>query len=430
MILNKEKKNIFVNTVALAIIQILNYILPFITLPYLSRILDVDKLGLVFFAQVFMDYFYRFAMFGFDFSGVRSIAINRDNKEKTILIFNSIFSSQILFLIISFIILSLLIIIIPKFRVDAIVYYFTFLSVVGNVLIFTWFYQGMEIMKFITILNIITKTVGLLLIFGFVKNNHDYYLVPLFNSLGAVIAGIVSLIFIKRVFQIKFFIPKKEKIINTIKYSCQFFLTKVAIALYRQTNAFVLGLVVSTTAVAYYTSADKIFWAIFALYSTFINALFPYMSKNKDIIFFKKILKYLIIIAVGFSLFLLITSKYLIILLFTEKMSPAINILKIFALSLCFYPFVDLLGYPLLGAFGYVKETNNGYIIGGIYNLIGLIILYLLNNITIYSIAFLISSTYIIMFLHRVYYVRKYNILLIDKGRINENRCFNSNKAV
>ncbi len=408
---SSDKKNLFVNTIALAIIQILNYALPFITLPYLSRVLDVDKLGLVFFAQVFMDYFFRLTTFGFDFSGVRAIAINRDDKEKTNLIFNSILTAQLFFLILSFIILSLLIFFIPKFRADAIIYYFTFLSVIGNILILTWFYQGMERMKFITVLNIITRVTSLLLIFVFIKSNGDYYLVPLFNSLGALVAGIISLIFIKKVFKINFFIPKKYEIINTIKYSSQFFLTKVAIALYRQTNAFVLGLVVTTTAVAYYVSADRIFWALFALYSTFINALFPYMSKNKDIIFFKKILKYLIIIAIAFTIFLLITSKYLILIFFSEKMLPAVNILRIFALSLSFYPFVDVLGYPLLGAFGYIKETNNDYILGGIYNLIGLICLYLLNNITIYTVAILVSSTYIIMFMHRVYYIKKYRLL-------------------
>ena len=411
MELNKDKKNLFQNTIALGVIQILNYVLPFITLPYLSRVLDVDKLGLVFFAQVFMDYFFRLAMFGFDFSGVRSIAINRDDKEKTNLIFNSILSVQSIFLVISFCVLSFLILFIPKFRVDAIVYYFTFLSVIGNIFIFTWFYQGMERMKFITVLNIITKTIGLLLIFAFIKNNNDYYLVPLFNSLGALVAGVISLVFIKKVFKIRFYIPEKDNIINTIKYSSQFFLTKVAIALYRQTNAFVLGLVVSTIAVAYYTSADKIFWAIFALYNTFIGALFPYMSKNKDIVFFKKLLKYLIIFALGFGIFLIVASKILIVIFFSEKMLPSVNILRIFAISFPFYIFVDTFGFPLLGAFGYVKETNYGYIVGGIYNILGLILLYLLNCITIYSVAILVSSTYIIIFLHRMYYINKYKLL-------------------
>lgn len=406
-----DKKNLFKNTLALVIIQILNYALPFITLPYLSRVLDVDKLGLVFFAQVLMDYFFRLAMFGFDFSGVRTIAINRDDKEATNLIFNSILSVQIIFLIISFLILSFLILFFGKFRSDWLVYYFTFLSVIGNIFIFTWFYQGMERMKFITILNIVTKTASTLLIFCFIKQASDYYLVPLFNSLGAILAGVISLFFVKKVFNIKFYIPAKDDIINTFKYSSQFFLTKVAIALYRQTNAFVLGLVITTTAVAYYVSADRIFWAVFALYSTFINALFPYMSKNKDIVFFKKLLKYLIIFAVGFGLFLIVAAKYLIIIFFSEKMLPSVNILRIFAISFPMYVFVDTFGFPLLGAFGYVKETNSGYAIGGIYNFCGLLLLYLLNHITIYSVAILVSSTYLIIFLHRIYYIHKYKLL-------------------
>lgn len=77
-------------------------------------------------------------------------------------------------------------------------------------------------MKFITVLNIVTRIISLSFIFIFIKTNNDYYLVPLFNSLGALVAGIISLIFIKKVFKIRFFIPSKNKIINTIKYSSQF----------------------------------------------------------------------------------------------------------------------------------------------------------------------------------------------------------------
>ena len=406
-----DKKNLFKNTIALVIIQILNYVLPFITLPYLSRVLDVDKLGLVFFAQVFMDYFYRLAMFGFDFSGVRTIAINRDDKDATNLIFNSILSVQVIFLIISFIILSFLIIFVEKFRSDWLVYYFSFLSVIGNVFIFTWFYQGMERMKFITVLNIVTKTASTLLIFCFIKQAQDYYLVPLFNSLGAVLAGGISLFFVKKVFNVKFYIPLKEDIINTFKYSSQFFLTKVAIALYRQTNAFVLGLVVTTTAVAYYVSADKIFWALFALYNSFISALFPYMSKNKDIVFLKKIIKYITIFGLFMTILIILIAKPIIVIFYTEKMLPAVNILRIFAFSYLIYIFVDTLGFPLLGAYGYIKETNWGYYIAGIYNVLGLIILYLFNILNIYTVAILVSSTYIILLVHRLYYINKYGIL-------------------
>lgn len=413
---NKDKKNLFINTIALATIQILNYVLPFISLPYLSRILDVDRLGLVFFAQSMMDYFWRLTTFGFDFSGVRKIAINQNKFKRTNLIFNSILCVQIFFIFIGFIILSSIIFAIEKFRSDWLVYYFSYLSVIGNVFIFTWFYQGKEKMKFIAILNVITRIIALILIFTFIKQPKDYYLVPLFNSLGVLFAGIVSIVVLVKEFKVKLYIPKLHSIIKEFKYSSEFFLTKVAMALYRQTNAFVLGIVATTTAVAYYVAADKIFWAVLALYLTFVNALFPYMSKNKDIIFFKKIFKWLILLSIGASLFLFVASKWLILIFYSAKLFEAIKILQIFSISFAFYIFVDILGFPLLGAFGYVKETNMGYIIGGLYNLIGLIMLYLLQVINIYSVAILVSSTYAIMFLHRWYYVNKYKLLDIKEN--------------
>lgn len=405
-----DKKALAHNTVALMIIQVLNYVIPFITLPYVSRIFEVDKFGVIFFAQALMDYFMRFVMFGFELSGVRTIAINRDDKNEVNKVFNSVLSVQIVFLAISFIALVLIIIFIPRFRQDGIIYFFTFLSLIGQVLLFTWFYQGMEKMKFITILNVIARIISLILIFTCIKKPDDYVLYPLFNSSALIFAGIISVIFIKKYFNVQFFIPKIKDSWYALKYSSGFFVARISMALYRQTNAFVLGLVTTTTIVAYFVSADRIFCAAMALCITFVNALFPYMSKNKDILFFKKMIKYLIMFSILASIFLLIISKLLIIIFYSEKYLEAVNILRIFIVSFTFFIFVDVLGFPLLGAFGYVKETNMGNILGGIYNAIGLLILYSLHSINLYSVAILASSTYFIMFLHRIYYIKKYNL--------------------
>lgn len=411
-----KTKQLKINTISLMVIQFLNYALPFITLPYVSRIFSVDKFGLIFYAQVIMDYFWRFVMFGFDLSGVRTIARNSNNQKRVSNDFSAILTAQFIFLAIGFLLLILLISFIPKFRIDWLVYLLTYIGLLGQILIVTWFYQGMEKMKFITFLNIITRISFCILIFICIKKPQDYILYPLFNSISYIVAGIVSLIFIRKIFNIKYTLPTLKKLILTIQYSSQFFLTKIGIALYRQTNAFILGIVASTAFVAFYVAADKIFWAVLSLYFTFINALFPYMTKNKDIIFFKKMLKYLIIFASLASLFLFFASKYLILIFYSNKYLEAIRILQIFSLSFVFYVFVDTLGMPLLGAFGYIKETNQGYILGGIYNLIGLATLYMLNAVNIYNVAILVSSTYLVMFIHRIYYVNKYKLLNIEKG--------------
>lgn len=53
----KEKKRLLENIVSLGALQVFSYIIPLMTLPYLSRVLGADKFGLVFFAFAFIEYF-------------------------------------------------------------------------------------------------------------------------------------------------------------------------------------------------------------------------------------------------------------------------------------------------------------------------------------------------------------------------------------
>ena len=417
--ISNEKKTIFKNFTAMGIIQILNYVMPFITLPYLARVLSVEKFGLIFFAQAIMDYFSRFVDFGFNQSGVRELAINRDNQNKVNEIFNSIFAVKLGLLIISFLILSAVIFSFEKFRNDYLIYYFTFLTVIGNVLLSSWFFQGMEKMKFITIFNVLTRTISLCCIFLFVKNQSDYILVPLFNSLGLLIAGIVSFVVILNKFKVKFNIPKIENCIEKFKSSSEYFLSSISIGLYQSTNAFFLGLCVSTTMVAYYVSAQKIYLAIYFLYYPFYNAFFPYMSKNKDIKFFKKVFKILIVFSFGLMAFLLLFAKPIITIFYGEQMLESYKILQIFAIIFPFHILADIMSFPLLGAFGYTKETNQCWIFAGIFHVIAISLLYLSNLLNIYSVSILFTITYILMFLHRIYYVKKYKLLNIKENTWN-----------
>lgn len=409
--LSLEKKNFFKNFTAMGIIQILNYVIPFVTLPYLARVLAVDKFGLIFFAQAVMDYFSRFVDFGFNQSGVRELAIEREDENKVSQIYTSVLFARFWLLIVSFIVLSCVIFGFEKFRQDWLVYYFTFLSVLGNILLSTWFFQGMEKMKFITYLNVLTRIISVVCIFVFIRCQADYYLVPLFNSLGILVAGVVSVWLATHQFKVKLYLPKVKEVWYKLKDSSEYFLGNVSIALYQSANAFVLGLCVSTTMVAYYVSAQKIYLAIYFMYLPFYNAFFPYMSKNKDIKFWKKVFKILIFVSLGISLFILFFSKPIISIFYGDQLLESYKVLRIFAIIVPFHILAGTMAFPLLGAFGYTKETNQCWIIAGIMHITALCILYLINRLNIYTVAFMYAFSHIFMFFHRVYYVRKYQIL-------------------
>jgi PST family polysaccharide transporter len=95
--------------------------------------------------------------------------------------------------ILGFAILAGMIIWIPKFRGDWEVYMLTFGTVVGHTLFPVWFFQGMERMKYITVLNILAKLVFTVLIFVFIRTQSHYAYVPLFNSLGYLVSGVIGI---------------------------------------------------------------------------------------------------------------------------------------------------------------------------------------------------------------------------------------------
>ena len=266
-------------------------------------------------------------------------------------------------------------------------------------------------MKFITYLNICARIWSLVCIFIFVRKASDYYLVPLFYSLGGIASGVASFILIKTKFKVKTYIPKIKEVFASLKHSSQYFIGNVSIALYQSANAFVLGLCISTTMVAYYVSAQKIYLAIYFMYYPFYNAFFPYMSKNKDIIFFKKVFKILVIFSIGLTIFLLTFSKFIISAFYGQNLLEAYKILNILAVIVPFHILADIMSFPLLGAFGYVKETNQCWIMAGIIHICALCILYLINQLNIYTVACMYAFSHIFMFMHRVFYVHKFKLL-------------------
>ena len=274
------RKRLTENFLSLSVLQALNYLLPLITLPYLVRVLGPEKYGLISFAQAFIGYFVILTDYGFNLSATREISINRENEEKVSEIFSSVMIIKFLLGILSFFILGLILLFIPKFKNDWIIYLFTFGTVLGNILFPVWFFQGMENMKWITILNVIARGIFTVLIFVFVHKESDYLNVAIINSLGMLIAGIISLVVVFKNFKVKFIFPKLESIKNQLKEGWHIFVSQVAISGYTNSRIFAVGLFTNNTITGYYTIAEKLMniVQVFPL-ASLMQSLYPRLSK-------------------------------------------------------------------------------------------------------------------------------------------------------
>jgi len=274
------RKRLTGNFFSLSVLQALNYILPLITLPYLVRVLGPEKYGLISFVQAFIAYFSILTDYGFGLSATREISINRENKEKVSEIFSSVMTIKIFLGILSFVILGLVLLSVPKFGNEWLLYIFTFGTVLGNILFPVWFFQGMENMKWITILNIIARSIFTVLIFVFVHKESDYLNVAIINSLGLIIAGIISLIIVFKNFKIKFILPKLENIKYQLKEGWHIFIAQVAVSGYTYSRTFAVGLFTNNTITGYYAIAEKLMNVIqtFPL-GSITQSLYPRISK-------------------------------------------------------------------------------------------------------------------------------------------------------
>jgi PST family polysaccharide transporter len=342
----EDNKRLLLNFISLSILQGANYILPLITLPYLVRVLGVEYFGLLAFAAATIAYFGIITDYGFNLTATREISIHRHDKEKIIEIFSSVMTIKIILMFISFFLLSVLVFNFEKFSKDTLVYFLTFGTVIGQVFFPVWFFQGMEKMKYITYLNLFAKLVFTISIFIFVKNEEDFWKVPLLNSLGFIIVGIYSLYFIIHNFKIKLKIPSFNILKIYLKKGSQVFLQQLYVKIYNNFNLIFLGFFTNNTIVGYYSIAEKIIFIPLSIFNVFVQAYYPYSVK----LFKKNVAKYFSQINKIYFLFLVL-SITLIILIFTfsdyildiiiGNTYPMMvkKILDILAISIIFYSF-------------------------------------------------------------------------------------------
>ena len=408
----EDKKRLLSNFFSLSVLQIFTYVLPLLTLPYLVRVLGAEKFGLVMFAQAFIIFFNILVDYGFNLSATREISVNRESKEKLTEIFSSVMSIKFVLIGISFAILSLVILLFEKFSNNNDLYYLTFLWVIGQALFPVWYFQGLEKMKYITIVNITSKLIFTIAIFIFIQDESDYILVPVLNGLGFIIGGLLSLRIVCKDFKQEFKIQSFEVLTFYFKDSSQFFLSRLSSVGYSNINTFLAGILLSPVFVTYYYLADKAVSVILALFTPIVQTVYPYLAKKFNFIFLVKLLSILMIVSLVVVSLGYLFSDLISIILFDE-----INIIftNLFYVILPIIPISTLyvmLGAPLLLARGFKKEFNLSIIFGFVIHLLLLSILYyyftvnsdLQSDILILFAISLVFSKFIVLMI-RIYYV-------------------------
>jgi PST family polysaccharide transporter len=368
------KNKLVSNFIYLYGLQAFNFILPLFTFPYLINTLQPELFGVTLYSQTIMLYFIIIIEYSYNITAIRKISINRNNKKKIEIIFNRTITTKIYLLLISITVLTIIILLIPKFSNYWLLYLFSSGLLIGQVIFPTWLFQGLQEMKYLMYLNVLSKTIFTILIFMIVKVKSDYLFVNLIYSISAIITGLISFRYISKKYNLKLKIVQLNQVKNELKFGFLIFISNFSNQIYVISNIIILGLTSTELDVGNYSIAEKIMLIIRQLLMVFSQVIYPHIcelsKKNEEMKrFFIKSLVPLTVFISLLCIFINVFSDdivYILINRFESSISTLIKLLSVVPIIVT----LNISSYQTLLAYNQKKTFSTIIIYGAIINII------------------------------------------------------------
>ena len=352
------KKNFIYNI----IYQFLILILPLVTVPYVSRVLGAEKIGIYSYTYSIAYYFMILAMLGLNNYGNRTIAKARNDKNKLSKQFCSIYAFQLITSITMIIMYFLYIVIFDnKYRMIA---FIQAMYVVSSVFDINWFFFGIEKFKLTITRNTLIKFLSLILIILFVKTQNDIWKYTAILSGSTLVSNIVLFSFLRK--YIKICKVSKEDVLKHLKPNLVLFLPVIAVSIYKIMDKIMLGVLSTVVEVGYYENAEKIIQVPLTIITALGTVMLPrvsnMLSNNKEEEVKKMIAKtmpFIMFLAFPMTLGIIGVSKDFSIVFFGSEFEKSGYLIQLLSITLIFLSWGNVIRTQYL----IPKEKDKEYVI-------------------------------------------------------------------
>lgn len=252
-----------------------NLLVPFITIPYISRILDPEGIGAVSFTASVVQYFVLFATLGTNLYGTREIASVRGKPERLNEVFWQVEYLRITATFLTYIVFSVFLLFsYPGYRL---LYLINSLLIINTALDITFLFQGLEDFAKITIRGLLMRLIGTFLIFLLIHKPSDYPLYALINVTSTILGSVVMWIYFKR-YNLKLAKSSLEHMKYHLIGSIKLFVPMLAIEVYTVLDKTMVGILSTEAEVGYYTMSQRLVKMVLALITSLGTVMMPRMS--------------------------------------------------------------------------------------------------------------------------------------------------------
>ncbi|MBT0607154.1 oligosaccharide flippase family protein [Aequorivita echinoideorum] len=346
------KSTLFKNMSSLVLIQIANFVIPLLIVPYISRIIGIENYGKLEYARTLVLYFTVLIDYGFNLTATRQISIHREDKRKINQIVTNVYISKFILFLLSILIFCILLYFDEDLNKMSILLSVTFLINFGFFLFPLWFFQGLEKLATIAYINLAIKLIVVSGVIFLINESKDFWFYNLFLSLAQIIIGLVSIYILFTKYNYRFYKTNIKQVKAQFKDGFNVFLTTILVMFFVSYAFILLQKYGSDLEIGAYSTANKLVMTVQVLVlMPFSQAFFPFIAKaaNENLNKFKKHIfkasKYIFFITFIIGIVTFVFAELIIKIIFGAEYLYATDTLKILAFLPTFTVLTNLFSY-------------------------------------------------------------------------------------
>lgn len=365
-------------------LQILKYLFPLLLIPYLTRILGTEGYAVYAYVLSFMGVVQTIADFGFTLSGTKKVVDLRGDTAALSRLVGAITVARLMLLCGLFFCVMVVTRFIPILAENTVYVIWAFFATAGRTVLPDFIFQGNERMGPLTTRYFASKGVQVALTILLVRGPGDLILVAVADVLSEIVDIAWSYRAQKRLFGVGIARPTFKESFEELRVSAIYCVSNVSSSLFSGFTTVIIGLAItSKTDIAFWSLTLTTVNAVQSLYTPIANSLYPHMIKNRDFGFARKLaLVALPVLVLGIVAYCALSKPIMLVLGGPEYVGGA-HVMWMISPIFIFSFYGILIGWPVLGAMGHVKELTVSTLFTGIVNVVSLLALYLAGLITL-----------------------------------------------
>ena len=374
--MSSSPHSITYNFIMNAALSISTFLYPLITYPYVTRTLGAEYYGKVIFATYVVNWVTMFAQLGIPTYGIRACAACRNDEAKLRKTVREILTLNLITALLVYAVFLLLIMLVPRFREDPVLFLIVSVPVLLNAVGADWFFKGLEEYGYVTFRDTLFRILSIVLLFLLVHSERDYRLYALTTAVAGGGPAVLN------------YLNARKKLggfrdgtatdwQRHFRPVMTFFMLSVAITIYTSMDVVMLGFLSSDAEVGYYGAATRMKGIAVSFVTAMGGVLMPrvsnYLAEGKKEEFRDLVTRnfaFVFLIAAPMALYCTGMADQVILLLSGERFQGAVLPMRAISITTLLIGISNVTGMQILVPSGRERLTTISTVWGAVVNLI------------------------------------------------------------